>query len=53
MLVALSNYYGAKEIVGMFGFDFLNVSNFRKQIFLFSFEQKNERNIFLISALRI
>ena len=23
MLVALSNYYGAKEIVGMFGFDFL------------------------------
>ena len=23
MLVALSNYYGAKEIVGRFGFDFL------------------------------
>ena len=30
----------------------LKVSKFRKQIFLFSFEPKNERNYFLISALR-
>ena len=28
----------------------LKVSKFRKQIFLFSFEPKNERNYFLISA---
>ena len=32
---------------------FLKVSSFRKQIFLFSFEPKNKRNYFLISALRI
>ena len=31
----------------------LKVCKFRKQIFLFSFEPKNERNYFLISALRI
>ena len=29
----------------------LKVSKFRKQIFLFPFEPKNERNYFLISAL--
>ena len=29
----------------------LKVSKFQKQIFLFSFEPKNERNYFLISAL--
>ena len=29
----------------------LKVSKFRKQIFLFSFEPKNERNYYLISAL--
>ena len=29
----------------------LKVSKFRKQIFLFSFERKNERNYFLNSAL--
>ena len=29
----------------------IKVSKFRKQIFLFSFEPKNERNYFLISAL--
>ena len=29
----------------------LRVSKFHKQIFLFSFEPKNERNYFLISAL--
>ena len=31
----------------------LKVSKFQKQIFLFSFEPKNEQNCFLISALRI
>ena len=31
----------------------LKVSKFRKQIFLLSFEPKNERNYFLISALRM
>jgi hypothetical protein len=31
----------------------LKVSKFQKQIFLFSFEPRNERNYFLISALRI
>ena len=31
----------------------LKVSQFRKQISLFSFEPKNERNYFLISALKI
>ena len=30
---------------------FVNVSKFQKQIFLFSFEPKDERNYFLISAL--
>ena len=30
---------------------YLKVSKFHKQIFLFSFEPKNERNYFLISAL--
>ena len=30
---------------------FLKVSKFQKQIFLFSFEPKSERNCFLISAL--
>ena len=32
-------------------FTILNVSKFQKQIFLLSFEPKNEWNYFLISAL--
>ena len=31
--------------------NYLKVSKFQKQIFLFSFEPKNERNYFLNSAL--
>ena len=32
-------------------FDFVDVSKFQKQIFMFSFEPKNERNYFVNSAL--
>ena len=39
-----------KIIAEVFNGRFLKVSKFRKQIFLFSFEPKNEQ-IFLISAL--
>ena len=37
----------------VFFFSLLKVSNFQKQMLLFSFEQKTERNYCLIPALRI
>ena len=41
------------DLLSGFGVIFLKFSKFQKQIFLFSFEPKTERNYFLISALRI
>ena len=42
-----------KDKEGRSVWDLLKVSKFQKQIFLFSFDPKNKRNYFLISALRI
>ena len=55
MIIIKTEY---KEIyyVTLFKYQYLcklMVSKFQKQIFLFSFEPKNERNYFLNSALRI
>ena len=44
----------ASEVTSVFTIsmaDWLKVSKFHKQIFLFSFEPKSEQNCFLISAL--
>ena len=40
-----------KDKEGRSVWDLLKVSKFQKQFFLFSFEPKNKRNYFLISAL--